>query len=171
MDPASLSSALPSTEDLFVALRAYLSFLPDCPNLADYAFLYLRTRRGPAFAMQKLSRPGAITICPYFDLDAISTMMSINPREKLAHALQSRCLELFWPALFHAEGSRRAQQRYDLFPAHLVARRAKALGKVQIRHARRWNWDRGLLAHLALTRRFALSASLRSETFLSNHLW
>lgn len=105
-------SHVPHVTEVRDDLQLYLDFLPDTPNMADLAFLLLRTRRTIAMGACQLIPLGHLVVFPYLDMNYIKLAMQYNPLQKIKKSIQARCLEEFWPKYFAYNGSRNIPNGY-----------------------------------------------------------
>ena len=98
----------PSLESVRAELLEYLRDVPEGRNMADLAFLLLRTRSGPGMCCQRLVPAGHVTVYPYFDLSYARLTLRFDPVSKIPpHTLQAQCLARFWPRYYAFPGTRR----------------------------------------------------------------
>lgn len=88
------------------AIEQWLSWLPCGRNLADLAFLYLRTRRSTALCFQSLPPSHVVTATPYLDLNHLRAALAIDPMDRLSESLQRRILRTYYPELYGVVSTR-----------------------------------------------------------------
>lgn len=172
LDPIRISKALPSRDAMAEDLTRFFAEYPDVPNMADYYFLAVRTRRGPALKQQTLKRPGVITVCPFYDLDHVEVTMAYAPTDKLKQTIQSRCLQTFWSDLYAMPGSRRNKDDYAPPPVvGLEEQKLRQTGRDLLRRRADWDWSAPPLNQVPLQLRMRLALARLMENRIDQELW
>lgn len=96
----------PKMEEVREDFRAYLRAIGPRRNLAELAFVLLRTRRMMAPWLLQMLPAGHLAVCPYADLDYVRLLLSLDPQIKGQRVVQRLCLEMFWPEYAAYPGNR-----------------------------------------------------------------